>query len=131
MEELHRDEYVSVIFDAGRVTMSWAREEPDDDHAVKTSKTVQAAMDKFLDAHPGEKFAVLVDLIAVKKSFPRAIASFTSWLLSHRDRIKVGAFATKSFLLRAGLTTAILVPGVTMKGFGDLDDAKKFLSSRS
>lgn len=131
VEELHRDDFMTVTFDAGRVSLSWQREEPNDDHAVATSKTVQAALDRWLDAHPDEKVAVLVDLMVVKKNFPRAIASFTGWLLSHRHRIKVGAFATKSFLLRAGLTTAILVPGLTMKGFGDVDSATKFLDSKS
>ena len=114
----------------GRVSLSWHREEPNDEHATRTAKTVSAVIDKWLDEHATDKVAVLVDLMVVRKNFPRAIASYTGWLLSHRSRIRVGAFATKSFLLRAGLTAAILVPGLTMKGFGDLDDAKKFLSAR-
>ena len=131
MTELHRDDYMTVTYDddnGGRVSLSWHREEPDDAHATQTAKTVSKVIDDWMDAHPNDKVAVLVDLMVVKKNFPRAIASYTSWLLSHRSRIRVGAVATKSFLLRAGLTAAVLVPGLTMKGFGDLDGAKKFLS---
>jgi hypothetical protein len=131
--ELHRDDYMTVTYDeagGGRVSLSWHHEEPDDAHATQTAKTVSKVIDDWMNAHPDDKVAVLVDLMVVKKNFPRAIAAYTGWLLSHRSRIRVGAFATKSFLLRAGLTAAVLVPGLTMKGFGNLDDATKFLSSK-
>jgi hypothetical protein len=133
VSELHRDEYMTVTHDeanGGQISLSWHREEPDDTHAAQTAKTVSKVIDDWMKAHPDDKVAVLVDLMVVKKNFPRAIASYTGWLLSHRSHIRVGAFATKSFLLRAGLTAAVLVPGLTMKGFGDLADAKKFLASK-
>jgi hypothetical protein len=133
VNELHRDDYMTVIYDeagGGSISLSWHREEPDDAHATQTAKTVTKVIGDFMNEHPEGKVAVLVDLMVVKKNFPRAIASYTGWLLSHRHRIRVGAFCTKSFLLRAGLTAAVLVPGLTMKGFGDLGDAKKFLKSK-
>jgi hypothetical protein len=74
---------------------------------------------------------VLVDLMVVKKTFPRATAAYTQWLLGHRARIKAGAFATGSFMLRTAVSAAMLVPGLTMKGFSDLEDAKKFLRSKA
>ncbi|GAC1553814.1 MAG: hypothetical protein NVS3B10_15430 [Polyangiales bacterium] len=131
MNEIHRTEHMTVRFDAGRMTLAWTREEPDDAHAVETARGVKTALDGWLAEHPTEKIAVLVDLVVVKRNFPRAVAAYTAWLLGHRARITVGAFATKSFLLRAGLTAAVLVPGLTMKGFGDVRDAETFLATHS
>jgi hypothetical protein len=96
-----------------------------------TIKADQAALDKALVEHPGKKVLVLVDLMVVKKTFPRATAAYTQWLLGHRSDIKAGAFATGSFLLRTGVSAAMIVPGLTMKGFSDLEDAKKFLRSKA
>ena len=76
---------------------------------TQTAKTVSKVIDDWMKAHPDDKVAVLVDLMVVRKNFPRAIAAYTGWLLSHRSHIRVGAFATKSFLLRAGLTAGGIV----------------------
>lgn len=127
MTELYRNAYMTVVVEADLVSLVWTREEPGDDHAVQTATAVKESLDRHLAAHPTEKWRVLVDLTVVKRTFPRTIASYTGWLLGHRSSIRVGAFATKSFLLRAGLTTAVLVPGLTMKGFSDVGDARAFL----
>lgn len=131
MPELYRNDYMTVTADEGWVILSWSREEPSDEHSVETAKAVQKALEAEMGAHKGEKFLVLVDLTVVKKTFPRATAAYTQWLLGHRDQIKAGAFATKSFMLRTAVSAAMLVPGLTMKGFADLDEAKKFLRSKA
>ncbi|MGZ3417833.1 MAG: STAS/SEC14 domain-containing protein [Polyangiales bacterium] len=133
MPELYRNDYMTVTADEPKdwVILSWSREEPSDEHSVGTAKAVQVALDKALVDHPNTNVLVLVDLMVVKKTFPRATASYTQWLLSHRSRIKAGAFATGSFLLRTAVSAAMIVPGLTMKGFSDLDDAKKFLRSKA
>ena len=128
MTELYRNDYMTVTLDGVRLTLGWTREEPGDDHAVKTADAVKKSLDAFLGEHAGEKYSVMVDLTPVKRTFPRAIASYTGWLLGHRSSIRGGAFVTKSLMLRAGISAAVLVPGLTMKGFSDLDDAKKFLT---
>src|SRR4051794_18035770 len=133
MPELYRNDYMTVTADEPQdwVILSWSREEPSDEHSVGTAKAVTAALDKALVEHPGRKMFVLVDLMVVKKTFPRATAAYTQWLLGHRADIKAGAFATGSFLLRTGVSAAMIVPGLTMKGFSDLEDAKKFLRSKA
>ena len=128
MTELYRNDYMTVALDGVRLTLGWTREEPGDDHAVGTADAVKKALDAFLAQHAGEKYAVLVDLTPVKRTFPRAIAAYTTWLLGHRSNIRGGAFVTKSLMLRAGISAAVLVPGLTMKGFSDVDDARKFLA---
>jgi len=125
--ELYRNDYMTVTLDGVRLTLGWTREEPGDDHAVKTADAVKKALDDFIAQHPGEKCTVMVDLTPVKRTFPRAIASYTTWLLGHRASIRGGAFVTKSLMLRAGISAAVLVPGLTMKGFSDVEDARKFL----
>ncbi len=129
--ELYRNDYMTVIHEAGHLILAWTREEPNDEHATATAKEVTKALDAESAAHPGEKFYVLVDLTVVKKTFPRATATYTQWLIGHRDRIKAGAFATKSFMLRTAVSAAMLVPGLTMKGFADVHDAKAFLKSKA
>ncbi len=136
--ELFRNDYMTASLDDARLALSWQREEPSDDHSVETARKVTAALDALVleakesDAKSGNakttKVAVLVDLMVVKRTFPRAIALYTAWLLKNRGHIRGGAFATKSLLLRAAISTAILVPGLTMKGFSDLDDAHAFLA---
>ena len=125
--ELYRNDYMTVTDERGRLTLAWQREEPDDSHAVATAQAVRQALDAHLDAHEGERWSVLVDLVVVRKSFPRSTASYTAWLLGHRARVKGGAFVTKNILLRAGISAAVIVPGLTMKGFSDLGDAHVFL----
>jgi hypothetical protein len=127
MTELFRTDYLTVTLDGSLLTLGWSREEPSDEHSVATAKQTQAVLDKHLADNPGVRLRVLVDLMVVKKTFPRATAVYTAWLLSHRASVIGGAFATKSMIMRAFLAGAVLVPGITMKGFSDLGDAKKFL----
>jgi hypothetical protein len=130
MQELYRNDHVTVTEDAGLVAMVWGREEPSDDHAVGTARAITRALDEHLATVPStDRYSVLVDLVVVKKNFPRATLVFTQWLLGHRSVLKGGAFATKSFLLRAGISAAVLVPGFTMKGFTDADEARRFAKS--
>jgi len=131
MPELYRNDYMTVTETDGQVILSWSREEPNDEHSVGTAKEVSKALDKALADHPGQKFLVLVDLMVVKKTFPRATAAYTQWLLGHRAQIKAGAFATGSFILRTAVSAAMIIPGLTMKGFSSLDDAKAFLRSKA
>ena len=131
MPELYRNDYMTVTETDGQVTLSWTREEPSDEHSVGTAKAVTAALDKALSENPGIKVLVLVDLMVVKKTFPRAIAAYTQWLLGHRAQIKAGAFATGSFILRTAVSGAVIIPGLTMKGFSSLEDARAFLRSRT
>lgn len=126
--ELYRNEYMQTTLDDGRITLHWDREEPNDAHATDTAKAVTAAMDAHLAKDPSIRVSVLVDLLCVKRTFPRATATYTTWLLGHRHAIKGGAFVTKSMLLRASVSATLIVPGLTMKGFSDLDDAKGFLA---
>jgi hypothetical protein len=130
MQELYRNDYVTVTEDAGLVAMVWGREEPNDEHAVGTARAITRALDEHLAKVPStNRYSVLVDLVVVKKNFPRTTVAFTQWLLGHRSVLKGGAFATKSFLLRAGISAAVLVPGFTMKGFTDADEARRFAKS--
>ena len=131
MPELYRNDYMTVTETDGQVTLSWSREEPNDDHSVGTAKEVTKALDKALTDNPDAKVLVLVDLMVVKKTFPRATAAYTQWLVGHRSRIKAGAFATGSFILRTAVSGAMLIPGLTMKGFSNLDDARAFLKSKA
>jgi hypothetical protein len=130
MQELYRSDYVTVTQDGGLVAMVWGREEPNDDHAVETARAIARVLDDHVAKVPaGTKYSVLVDLVVVKKNFPRATVVYTQWLLGHRNVLKGGAFATKSLLLRAGISAAVLVPGFTMKGFSDGDEARRFAKS--
>jgi len=131
MPELYRNDYMTVTETDGQVTLSWTVEEPNDEHSVGTARAVTKALDKALADNPGIKVLVLVDLMVVKKTFPRATAAYTQWMLGHRAQIKAGAFATGSFILRAAVSSAMLIPGLTMKGFSSLEDAKKFLASKA
>jgi hypothetical protein len=126
--ELYKNAYMTTYLDEGRITLQWNQEEPNDAHATETAKAVTAAMDAQLAQNPGIRVSVLVDLLVAKKTFPRATAAYTAWLLGHRHSIKGGAFVTKSMLLRASVSATLIVPGLTMKGFSDLDDAKAFLA---
>ncbi len=127
--ELLRNDYLTLTEDGETIVLGWHREEPDDNHSVATAEVVKKHLDAFVASHPGERRKMLVDLLCVKKTFPRGTASYTGWLISHRALIRGGAFVTKSFLLRAGVSAAVLVPGLTMKGFSDLADANAFLAS--
>ena len=131
MPELYRNDYMTVTETDGQVTLSWTREEPSDEHSVGTAKQVTAALDKALAENPGIKVLVLVDLRVVKKTFPRATATYTQWLLGHRAQVKAGAFATGSFILRTAVSASMIIPGITMKGFKNLDDARAFLKSKA
>jgi hypothetical protein len=132
MPELYRNDYMTVTETDGQVTLSWNREEPNDEHSVGTAKEVTKALDAALAAlKPDAKVLVLVDLMVVKKTFPRATAAYTQWLVGHRGRIKAGAFATGSFILRTAVSGAMLIPGLTMKGFSNLEDARAFLKSKA
>ena len=130
MTELYRNDYMTVTEDAGWLTLAWTREEPSDEHSVVTAKAVTKALDAQLDRAVG-KYLVLVDLMVVKKTFPRATAAYTQWLLSHRDRVKAGAFATGAFILRTAVSASMIIPGVTMKGFSNLVDAKAYLRAKA
>jgi hypothetical protein len=131
MPELYRNDYMTVTENDGQVTLSWSREEPNDEHSVGTAKEVTKALDGALAANPDAKVLVLVDLMVVKKTFPRATAAYTQWLIGHRARIKAGAFATGSFILRTAVGAAMIIPGLTMKGFSNLEDARAFLRSKA
>ena len=126
--ELLRTDYLTLTEDGERITLAWHREEPNDDHSVATAEVVKRHLDAFVAAHPGEKRKMLVDLLCVKKTFPRGTAAYTGWLIAHRAQIRGGAFVSKSLLLRAGVSAALLVPGLTMKGFSDLGEANAFLA---
>lgn len=129
-EELYRNDYMTVTEDAGYLTLAWTREEPSDEHSVATAKAVAKALDSQLERAIG-RYLVLVDLMVVKKTFPRATAAYTQWLLGHRDRVKAGAFATGAFFLRTAVSASMLIPGVTMKGFSNIEDAKAYLRSKA
>lgn len=129
MQELYRNDYMTATEDNGLVALVWTREEPNDDHAAGTARAVTQAMGDALAKTPGVKYSVLVDLVCVKSNFPRATMTYTQWLLGHRGILKGGAFATKSLLLRAGISTAVLVPGFTMKGYSDAGEARRFALS--
>lgn len=131
MPELYRNDYMTLVEADGQLTLSWSREEPNDEHALGTARAVTKALDDHMHHAQGKKFLVLVDLMVVGKTFPRATAAYTQWMLGHRDKIKAGAFATRSFLLRTAVSAAMIVPGLTMKGFSNLDDAGAFLKSRA
>lgn len=126
--ELYRNDHMQTTLEGGRITLRWSHEEPNDAHAVETAKAVTAAMDAQLAKDPSARVSVLVDLLVAKKTFPRATATYTAWLLGHRHAIKGGAFVTKSMLLRASVSATLIIPGLTMKGFSDLGDAEAFLA---
>ena len=129
--EIYRNDYMTTTVDGDRLTLHWDREEPNDAHAAQTARAVTAAIDAYLGSHAAERVAVLVDLLVVKKTFPRATATYTAWMLGHRARIRGGAFVTKSLILRASVAAALIVPGLTMKGFSDLREAEAFLDKLS
>lgn len=130
MTELFASEYLTVTVDPrGLVSLVWSKEEPSDEHAVETAKKVTRALTDYAEANPGRKVSALIDLTPVKKNFPRAIAAYASWVTGHRDRLIGGGFATKSLILRASLTAASLIPGVSIKGFGKAEDARAFAES--
>ncbi len=127
--ELYRNEYMQATLDGDRITLHWDRQEPDDAHAAQTAQAVTAAIDAHQKTLPaGARFSVLVDLLVVSKVFPRATAAYTTWLIGHRGVLRGGAFATKAMLLRASISAAVLIPGFTMKGFSNLEDAEAFLA---
>lgn len=130
-EELYRNDYMTVREDDGYLILAWTKEEPSDEHSVGTAKHVTAALDKNMERAAGRKFLVLVDLMCVSKTFPRATAAYTQWLLGHRAQVKAGAFATGSFILRTAVSASMIIPGITMKGFKNLDDAKAYLQSKA
>ena len=130
-EELYRNDYMTVTENDGWLILAWTKEEPDDTHSVGTAKAVAAALDAQIERAAGRKFLVLVDLMCVKKTFPRATAAYTQWLLGHRAHVKAGAFATGGFILRTAVSASMIIPGVTMKGFSTLEDAKSYLRSKA
>ena len=130
MAEVLRNDYLAVTGEDDFLTLAWHKEEPDDAHATATAETVTGALEGLFAKDRNRRFRVLIDLIAVRKTFPRAIATYATWLVSHKGQIRAGAFATKSMLLRAAVSAAVLIPGLTMKGFSDLDQAKAFVASR-
>jgi hypothetical protein len=127
MTELLRTDYMTATLDGALLTLAWQREEPNDDSSVATAKLVAEALDKLLAEKPQTRVRVLVDLTVVKKTFPRGTAAYTAWLLKRRANVIGGAFVTKSMIMRAFLAGAVLVPGITMKGFGDVADARAFV----
>ena len=130
MTELFKSEYLTVTVDPrGLVSMVWSAEEPSDDHAVQTAHAVTRALSGYADANPGRKVAAYIDLMPVKKNFPRAIAACAGWVKGHRERLTGAAFATRSLLLRASLSAAALIPGLSVKGFGKADDARRYAAS--
>ncbi|GAC1587622.1 MAG: hypothetical protein NVS3B20_15970 [Polyangiales bacterium] len=125
--DLFHNDFMRLTVDANIITLVWDREEPSDDHSVQTAHLATAALNEYLAKYPSPRPAILVDLTAVKRNFPRATAAYATWLLVHRGAIRGGAFATKSFVLRAGISAAMLVPGLTMKGFSDAASAQAFV----
>ena len=109
------------------LTIAWSREEPSDDNAVETVHQLTRALDDHLRNEPDTRVDVLIDLVVVRRNFPKAISAFSSWMLGKRHHVRAGAFATKSLLLRAALSAASMMPGLTAKGFGDAESARKFL----
>jgi len=127
MAELFRSDFLTVSQEGDLVTLSWARDEPGDEHAQATARQVVAALDAHLKAHPGLRVRVLADRTRVKGNYPRAITVYTGWMLQHRNAFRAAAFATGNFLLRAGLKVATMVPGTVVKGFDDVEEARRFL----
>lgn len=127
MRDLYRNEYMAATLDENLLTLAWSREEPSDDNAVQTVEELTGALDEFLRNEPDTRVDVLIDLVAVRKNYPKAISAFSTWVLGKRHHVRAGAFATKSLLLRAALTAAAMMPGLTVKGFGDAESARKFL----
>ncbi len=127
MRDLYRNEYMAATLDGTLLKIAWSREEPSDDNAVQTIQQLTRALDEHLRSEPDIKVDVLIDLVVVKKNYPKAISAFSSWMLGKRHHVRAGAFATKSLLLRAALSAASMMPGLTAKGFGDSDAALKFL----
>ncbi|MFN7133508.1 MAG: hypothetical protein ACK4N5_15635 [Myxococcales bacterium] len=130
MTELYRNDYMAATLDADLLTLAWRCEEPDDEHAVETVKQLTRALDAHLAASPGIKVNVLVDLVPVKRNYPKAVSTFSAWMLGKRHHVRAGAFATKSLMLRAALSAAALMPGLTAKGFSDAESALRFLRER-
>ena len=129
MTELYKNAYMVTSADADLVSLVWSREEPDDEHAAATAQAITVELSRFADAHPGQRIKFLLDLSVVSRTFPRATAGYASWMLGNRSRIKGVAFCTRSFLLRAGVSAALLVPGLKVKGFKDPDAARVFLAT--
>lgn len=127
MRDLYRNEYMAATLDETLLTIAWSREEPSDDNAVETVHQLTRALDDHLRNEPDTRVDVLIDLVVVRRNFPKAISAFSSWMLGKRHHVRAGAFATKSLLLRAALSAASMMPGLTAKGFGDAESARKFL----
>ncbi len=128
MTILYRNDFMTLSLVGETLTFVWHREEPDDDHAVATAEEVRRALVAFADAHPSQSFKVMIDLGPAQKTFPRGTATYAAILAGNRPLVRRGAFVTKSFLLRAAISSTFLGPGLLMKGFTDIGAASVFVS---
>jgi hypothetical protein len=128
MNELYRNDFMSLVEDGETLTFVWQSEEPDDAHATETATHVRHVLEAFAEANRGKRYAVMIDLGPVERIFPRALATYAVSLVGHRASIRRGAFVSRRAVLRAAISSAFLVPGLSMKGFSDPARARAFVA---
>jgi hypothetical protein len=128
MSELYRNDFMTLAFDGETLSFVWQTEEPDDAHATETARRVNEILSAIAEANRDKRYKVMIDLGPVERIFPRALATYAKCLVGHRASIHRGAFVSRRAVLRAAVSSAFLVPGLSMKGFTDLGEARAFVA---
>jgi hypothetical protein len=131
VSELYRNAFMTLVEDEDTLSFVWQTEEPDDAHATETARHVGDVLGALAAANAGKRYRVMIDLGPVQRIFPRALATYAKSLVVYRASIRRGAFVSQRAVLRVAVSSAFLVPGLSMKGFADLTEARAFVAQGS
>jgi len=127
MSEIFTDEHVTATLTDGVLHLAWAADVADDERGIALAHELTAALARALKSQPPGSIKMLVDLMPIRKSAPKANSIFLEWLRRDWRVFRVTAFASSNVLLRSSLKVASLVPGINVNGFATVDEARAFL----
>lgn len=126
-QKIYVDEHLEIVLSNGVLHLAFLKTVPDEQLGVPMARAVTAALGNALAEVPDRSLQMLIDVMRVQRTAPRANAIFMDWVKRDWRLFRVVAFATSNVLLRSSLKVASLLPGINIHGFSTVEEAKGFL----
>jgi len=130
-KKIFDDEHLEIVLSDGILHLSFLKTVPDEQLGVPLARAVTAALAAELADVPDRSLQMLIDVMRVERTAPRANAIFMDWVKRDWRLFRAVAFATSNVLMRSSLKVASLLPGIRINGFASLEEARAFLSAES
>ncbi len=128
-KKIFDDEHLEIVLSDGILHLSFLKTVPDEQLGVPLARAVTAALAAELADVPDRSLQMLIDVMRVERTAPRANAIFMDWVKRDWRLFRAVAFATSNVLMRSSLKVASLLPGIRINGFATLEEAQAFLSA--